>query len=129
MFLPVISQVKKDISQVWVLLWGAGIHFFSPNSRSGVGFVGKTILRIQAGTARLLVTWFSQYSCLKVQNFAIIGQLWQAKFPDKSAWFIYHFEERNVSFLNHAHTWSHLLWYAHQSCKMLKFRQIFHAKE
>ncbi len=100
-------------------------------------FVGEKIwkekiLRILAGTARIAVTWFSQNSCLKIQNFAIIGQLWQALFPDlcmQSAWFIYHFKERNSSFLNHAHTWSHLLCNAHQSCEMLKFRRTFHAKE
>jgi hypothetical protein len=41
----------------------------------GLDFVEKKILRILDGTARIVVTWFSQYSCLKVQNFAIIGQL------------------------------------------------------
>jgi hypothetical protein len=41
----------------------------------GLGFVEKKILRILAGTARIVVAWFSQYSCLKVHNFAIIGQL------------------------------------------------------
>jgi hypothetical protein len=40
-----------------------------------MGFEEKKILRILAGTARVVVTWFSQYSCLKVQNFAIMGQL------------------------------------------------------
>jgi hypothetical protein len=41
----------------------------------GLGFVKKKILRIPAGTAKILATWFSQYSGLKVQNFAIIDQL------------------------------------------------------
>jgi hypothetical protein len=40
----------------------------------GLGFVEKKILRILAETARILVTWFSQYSGLKIQNFVIIGQ-------------------------------------------------------
>ncbi len=59
--------------------------------------------------------------CSKVQNFAIIGQLWHAISPDKCmqlAWLISHFVERNESFPNHAHTWSHRLWYARQSCEM-----------
>jgi hypothetical protein len=38
---------------------------------------------------------------------------------------MYYFEERNASFLIHAHTWSHLLCYARQSCKMLKFVEHF----
>ena len=45
-------------------------------------------------------------------------------------WFItFHILERNVSFLNHAQTWPQLLWYARQSCRTLKFRQLIHAKE
>jgi hypothetical protein len=52
--------------------------------------------------------------------------------PDRCiqlALFMYRFVENNVNFLNHIHTWSHLLWYARQSCKMLKFRRNFYAKE
>jgi hypothetical protein len=48
----------------------------------GLGFLEKKIPRITVGTARIGVTWFSQYSCLKIQNIAIIGQLWQTIFPD-----------------------------------------------
>jgi hypothetical protein len=68
----VIYQVKKK-SQVLVLLWGK-VNFSHQTHAVGGGFVEKKILRIVAGTARVVVTWFSQYSCLKVQSFAIMGQ-------------------------------------------------------
>jgi hypothetical protein len=74
----VIYQVEKKKSQVLVLLWGKGggrVNFSHQTHAVGFGFVEKKILRLLAGTARIVVTWFSQYSCLKVQNFAIIGQL------------------------------------------------------
>jgi hypothetical protein len=41
----------------------------------GLGFAEKKILKILAGTSRIVVTWFSQYGDSKVQNFAIFGQL------------------------------------------------------
>jgi hypothetical protein len=63
-----LSGLKKNIT--------GGVNFSS--------FVEKKILKILATTARFVVTWFSQYSCLKVQNFAIIGQLSHALFPDWS---------------------------------------------
>jgi hypothetical protein len=73
-FLPVIYQVKNSKkSQVLVLLGGGGGK--NKNHAGGLGFVEKKILRILAGTARVVVHWFSQYTCLKVQNFAIMGQL------------------------------------------------------
>jgi hypothetical protein len=64
---------KNDITGITFALDGS--QLFSPNPRSGVWFCREKILRILAGTARVVVTWFSQYSCLKVQNFAIMGQL------------------------------------------------------
>ncbi len=85
---------------------GRGVNFSQQSHAAGLGFVKKKILKILAGTARVVVTYFSQYSGSKVQNFAIIGQLWHAIFPDKcmqSTWFIYHFVERNKSCLNHTH--------------------------
>jgi hypothetical protein len=71
-FLPVTYQVKKIISQALVLLWGEGVdagYTFSHHC-VGLGFIEKKIIII-----RILVTWFNQYSCLTVQNFAIIDQL------------------------------------------------------
>jgi hypothetical protein len=47
---------------------------YNTNPHSGVGFCREKIPKILAGTARVVASWFSQYSCLKVQNFAIIGQ-------------------------------------------------------
>ncbi len=76
-------MLKKTIWQVLVLFWGRGINFSHQTHAVGSGCVEKKIL---AGTARIVVAWFSQYSCLKVQNFAIMGQLWHAKFPD---WFFF----------------------------------------
>jgi hypothetical protein len=91
--------------------WGGDTLFLAKPT----AFCREKILRILAGTARIVVNWFSQYSCLKVQIFAIIDQLWHAIFPDRCmqlTLFIYHFVERNVSFSNHGHTWSYLLWRA-----------------
>jgi hypothetical protein len=125
--LPVICK-KDNITGISFALRGGGDQPFSPNPRSG-GFVWFCRERNWIG---IVVTWFSQYSGSKVQNFPIISHLWHAIFSDRcmqSAWFIYNFIERNKSFLKHIHTWSHLLWFARQSCKMLKFRYIFHAKE
>jgi hypothetical protein len=70
-FLPVIYQVKKKMSQ----FCSGGGNFSHQTHAVELGFVEKKSLRILAGTARVVVTWFSQYSCLKVQNFAIMGQL------------------------------------------------------
>ena len=108
------------------------IHFSHQTNAGELGFIEKQIQRILARTVRFLVTWFSQHSCFNVQSFAIIGQLWHAIFSGwfmQLTWFIYQFVERNESILNHAHTWTHLLCYAHQSCKMLKFRYIFTQKK
>jgi hypothetical protein len=69
LFLPVIYQVikKKYITGISFAL-GGGWHNFSHQIHAvGLSFVEKKILT--------LVTWFSQYSDLKVQNFAIICQL------------------------------------------------------
>jgi hypothetical protein len=52
-----------------------GVNFSHQTHAVGLGFVEKKILRILAGMAGIEVTWFSQNSCFKVQNFAIIGQL------------------------------------------------------
>ena len=59
-----------------------GYTFSHQTHAVGLGSVEKKILRILAETARIVVTWFSQYSCLKVQNFAIISQLGHALFPN-----------------------------------------------
>jgi hypothetical protein len=73
----VVYQVNKNFkkSQVLVLLWGGGGNFSHQTHAVGLGFVEKKIARLLAGTARVVVTWFSQYSCFKVQNIAIIGQV------------------------------------------------------
>jgi hypothetical protein len=74
------GQEKEEVA-CFILLYfifafgGWGVNFSHQTHAVGLGFVEKKILRILAGTARIMVTWFSQYSCLKVQNFAIIGQL------------------------------------------------------
>jgi hypothetical protein len=52
-----------------------GVKFSHQTHAVGSGFAEKNFLRILAGAARIVVTWFSQYTCLKVQNFAIMGQL------------------------------------------------------
>jgi hypothetical protein len=51
-----------------------GVNFSHQTHTVGLSFVEKKILRILAGTARIVVTWFSHYSGLKGQNFAIMGQ-------------------------------------------------------
>jgi hypothetical protein len=53
------------------LLWGRGDQLFLPNPSVGLGFEERKIQKIMAGTAR--ITWFSQYSGSKVQNFANIA--------------------------------------------------------
>jgi hypothetical protein len=56
-----------------------GVNFSHQAHAVGLGFVEKKILRILAGTARVLVTWFSQYSCSKRSSesskFCNYGQL------------------------------------------------------
>ena len=46
------------------------------------GFCREKNSKNSGRDGKILVTWFSQYSCLKVQNFAIIRQNWHATLPE-----------------------------------------------
>jgi hypothetical protein len=94
---------KKMQAQVKVLLWVGRYTFSHQTHAVGLGFIEKK---------------FSQYSCSKVQNLAIIGQLWHVNFP-------------TVACFNKLDSYTSLksvmkpFSSAHQSCKTLKFRFFY----
>ncbi len=71
-----ISQIAWPVN---FYLWSLRLKNKNKNETTGVSW-GRG--RILAGTARILVTWFSQYSGSKVQNFANIDHFWHAILPD-----------------------------------------------